>query len=1117
MNIFKKKLIIYLLPAVAFLLWPSIRAEAQTASPGGVGLSKVELWLKADATITETNTVPRKVTRWEDKSGKERHYGKVHSRITIADGNLPTYNQSSYLMNFWPSIDFRNFGRLAGPCVVPTTDASRSSYYVFYVAEQDAGQASGHGIVYALTTAQSSSIYNFVGLNAGRPFLNVGKGSNDRTHQGNGKRYGVSVAEFMNSSTVRSSIYLNGIINNNLFALDNNSINQTPSNMGGFIGSASNKDNEGPFKGNVQEIIVLSGEQGTELPYRDLQRINSYLALKYGIGLENGNYVNSGERVIWDRTTNSGYNRNIFGLGRDDNSGLLVKQATSYGVPSLLTAYVGDLATLNSQNTSTLLNNNVFVLFGSNGETGREKYQARIGGLPLPTFFEYRLKEAYKVQLTGTTSITLNLKLNKAATTYLVDQILVSSRPDFDPAETEVYDCSKSDVVSVTLKDGNYISFAEKQSPPSADELKGLTVKIYANAEDDPNVANLGHGVQVGSWINGLIKQGNSAWEANSEGSNANKPTMNKQKDLMNFRPSIHFEANQYLFTPIYSNLDPPGTYLPLSRDSMYYLFYVSQSSNLTGGKTVIYHRDNYFGWKNGAPAYNTKGGNNNLDASTVQAYQLSDPSKKGFGITGLVHPNTERILPTLYFNGEWQQMPSSTLSNQKTKLDVGGSSSNFTGDIQEMAVFATPNTNGAKPLSIGVLRIINSTLAVKYGVTLTEGDYVLPDTLLPVPILGFQGSLGQTAVWSRSKAVDAKGQKYEQSIFGIGRSAAIKGLSVMSILGIHQKQARAHTLNNPYGSPLAVYVGNELKTLNSDNTGSLPEGVFLMFSADEELTVETRGLDDVYPENTEFENGKVISEDVDARSAVFKAQLTASPLNPISSLTVRFKNMLNLRTNSYLVVSQSPEFVPTATSLYPFKSDNTTEDVVIKDGDYLTIITSSVYGRGPGGIAGDLRFWLRAEKNFLNVGSNNTVSSWETAGESEVKLVYGIPSKGKDNVTRLLPIFKEFDPKSNYHPAVVFNEGVDNAERSAILASPTGMMSKDAPDVFTFFTVLANDFSYNTEEDKGIRAYPIGFGDYDGNKLDDPGTSDAINRRPAFGIESNTNKTAGKGRIVDI
>ena len=57
-----------------------------------------------------------------------------------------------------------------------------------------------------------------------------------------------------------------------------------------------------------------------------LKKIESFLALKYGITLGiNGtslDYINSAGTTTWGQSSNSGYNYDITGIGRDDNGNL---------------------------------------------------------------------------------------------------------------------------------------------------------------------------------------------------------------------------------------------------------------------------------------------------------------------------------------------------------------------------------------------------------------------------------------------------------------------------------------------------------------------------------------------------------------------------------------------------------------------------------------------------------------------------------------------------------------------------------------------------------------------------------------------------------------------------
>ena len=60
------------------------------------------------------------------------------------------------------------------------------------------------------------------------------------------------------------------------------------------------------------------------------QRVSSYLAIKYGITLDQEtptDYLASDGSVIWNATANAGYATNINGIGFDDDSDLMQKQS----------------------------------------------------------------------------------------------------------------------------------------------------------------------------------------------------------------------------------------------------------------------------------------------------------------------------------------------------------------------------------------------------------------------------------------------------------------------------------------------------------------------------------------------------------------------------------------------------------------------------------------------------------------------------------------------------------------------------------------------------------------------------------------------------------------------
>jgi hypothetical protein len=91
------------------------------------------------------------------------------------------------------------------------------------------------------------------------------------------------------------------------------------------------------------------------------------LSIKYGIPLEEGNYVSAKEAVLWQREDNQAFSTRVTGIGRDDVFGLYQKQSTSaIHTTGLLTIGVGSIAPTNGENTGKI-NNGDFLLWGDNG------------------------------------------------------------------------------------------------------------------------------------------------------------------------------------------------------------------------------------------------------------------------------------------------------------------------------------------------------------------------------------------------------------------------------------------------------------------------------------------------------------------------------------------------------------------------------------------------------------------------------------------------------------------------------------------------------------------------------------------------------------------------------
>jgi hypothetical protein len=138
----------------------------------------------------------------------------------------------------------------------------------------------------------------------------------------------------------------------------------------------------GSFDGRIAEVITYDNRKTDGNLTQERNRIQSYLAIKYGITLGvNGttqDYVNTDGNVIWDQSANVGYNYDITGIGRDDDSDLNQKQSRSVNdatdgtgrIEGILTMGLNDIYDTNANHISsdpTSFNDKEYLVWGNNG------------------------------------------------------------------------------------------------------------------------------------------------------------------------------------------------------------------------------------------------------------------------------------------------------------------------------------------------------------------------------------------------------------------------------------------------------------------------------------------------------------------------------------------------------------------------------------------------------------------------------------------------------------------------------------------------------------------------------------------------------------------------------
>jgi fimbrial isopeptide formation D2 family protein len=160
--------------------------------------------------------------------------------------------------------------------------------------------------------------------------------------------------------------------------------------------------------GLIGEYIVYN----RSLPTAEARRVQSYLATKYGITLDQTtpqNYVNSSGNTIW--TGNATYKYNITGIGRDDNSALNQKQSKSVNKQGLVTVGQGTIVASNVANPNNFSLNNSFLLFGD--DNGAVNSWTTTGVPTLDSQDFKQIPRKWRVQKTGTVDpLTISFDVN---------------------------------------------------------------------------------------------------------------------------------------------------------------------------------------------------------------------------------------------------------------------------------------------------------------------------------------------------------------------------------------------------------------------------------------------------------------------------------------------------------------------------------------------------------------------------------------------------------------------------------------------------------------------------------------------------------------------------------
>lgn len=379
-------------------------SKINTFGPGGVS-ANLRLWLKAGAGIDETDG--QLVDQWEDQSGNGSH------AIQASGGMQGVYldDSNSQAINFHPAIEFDN--DLDSYTI--SSDLSigaMGDVTAYYVARADL--ETGNDILLAFGSGANAQLHNLrvVGL----PTLSYLRLSGNQMVGATTLDIGqVLLAGYQRLSANSFQLKLNGSIDATGGIGDGTFF----ANSSTTLGALDNTGNSG-FAGELAEVIVYGDNHNAITA----EAVESYLALKYGITLNGGDYdYTSPEGSIFypgnSDTNFAGYRSDVAGICRDDKSNWKQLTAASSNTTASLRITKDDQFTGNDQYITWAHNGNAIASVGSDFPSGIESRLGRV----------WKLKKTNAP--TGTVTMTFDLVSNYQGADL---RILVDNDGDFSDA-----------------------------------------------------------------------------------------------------------------------------------------------------------------------------------------------------------------------------------------------------------------------------------------------------------------------------------------------------------------------------------------------------------------------------------------------------------------------------------------------------------------------------------------------------------------------------------------------------------------------------------------------------------------------------------------------------------
>ncbi|MFC4633102.1 choice-of-anchor D domain-containing protein [Dokdonia ponticola] len=528
-----------------FILGDPITSFPNPALGPGDVTTNLKLWLKSNVGIGETDG--NAVTNWSDEA--------FDNDARVANSNAPTYyDNSTENINHNPVLNFSttNDTQLKGkggfytdeywlvvqPDGVVSSAPSQENIVSGRITPEDFAE-DGTGFWIRPGSIRFIAVDNIISHMVGSTPSNLANFSG----QSYGRAYESSTDSYDNEVMIfnvkydpvadQSEIYKNGIRIDNYAGrtynqstgfsdgdLPYSTVDNSMYTLGVGRVTVMGTPFDSHYNGKITEMISYASPNSTT----DQLRIQSYLAIKNGITLHDinsttatalgdENYVDSSNNVIWNTVSNSGFNYDIAGIGRDDNSGLNQKQSTSVNPGAIVTMGLTDIYATNNENIATnpdVIPDRNFLMWGNDDAPLAAAtpivvdMSAGIAGLNTIVDFS-SIERTWKVVETGsvgTVKVSIPEVSLSATLTPPGDYLMfVSDTPTFSPtSEYRIMSLNGTNLEASYDFDGvKYITFgyAPEYVYPRSITFDG--VQDYMDAE---NSLDLTGPFTISAWIN---------------------------------------------------------------------------------------------------------------------------------------------------------------------------------------------------------------------------------------------------------------------------------------------------------------------------------------------------------------------------------------------------------------------------------------------------------------------------------------------------------------------------------------------------------------------------------------------------------------------------------------